>query len=244
MTNGGRLTIAASNEQISKVRTYPQGALVPGAYVLLTVTDTGAGMAPIIAERAFDPFFTTKEVGQGTGLGLSMVFGFVKQSGGHISVESAAGAGTTFQLYLPRAAERGGQVEYFDSPGSAKANPGETVLVVEDDDDLRSLVVLLLTSLGYHVIDASDGTAAQIKWKSDQRIDVLLTDVVLPGGATGPDFALEARAARPDLKVLFMSGYTADVLERYGRPDDAFDIMKKPFMLNELAQRIRETLDS
>ena len=153
-------------------------------------------------------------------------------------------AGTTFQLYLPREAERGGQVEYFDSPGAAKANPGETVLVVEDDDDLRSLVVLLLTSLGYQVIDASDGTSAQIKWKSDQRIDVLLTDVVLPGGATGPDIALEARAARPDLKVLFMSGYTADILERHGRPDDAFDIMKKPFMLNELAQRIRETLDS
>jgi signal transduction histidine kinase/CheY-like chemotaxis protein len=246
MPDGGHLTIKAANQQIGQTSTNigVGDDLAPGSYVLLSVTDTGTGIAANIVDKVFEPFFTTKDVGQGTGLGLSMVFGLVKQSDGHVSVDSVLGAGTTFRLYLPRAAVMDDRVDRIEGADAAQAKPGETVLVVEDDADLRSLVVQLLENLGYQVIDAADGAAAEAEWSSKQRIDVLLSDVVLPGGITGPDIAQSACASRPDLKVLFMSGYTDDALARYERPGHEIDIMKKPFKLHELAQRLRETLDS
>ncbi|MBT7760194.1 MAG: MEKHLA domain-containing protein [Rhodospirillaceae bacterium] len=242
MPNGGDLTIDASNIEIDGSPSSSHLDLAAGQYVQLTVSDTGTGMPVEVRERIFEPFFTTKEVGQGTGLGLSMVFGLAKQSAGDITVSSRQSVGTTFKLYLPRAITEANSKASAGEDTPLKAVPGETVLVVEDDDDLRNLVNQLLKKLGYVVIDAYDGETAEAQWSREQRIDLLLTDVVLPGGMTGPNIAAAACQARPRLRVLYMSGYTDDAITKHGVAEADIGFLKKPFTVGELGQKIRQAL--
>lgn len=244
MPNGGKLTIDAANvfadEDYS--RTTPE--LSPGQYVCISVSDTGSGMTPEVRERAFEPFFTTKELGHGTGLGLSQVYGFVKQSGGHIKIYSEADQGSTIKIYLPRLLGR------QDDPGDATRDPtllgadaSETILLVEDDADLRAFIVEVLQSLRYRVLASADATSALQHLKNhDQRIDLLLTDVVMPK-VNGRQLAMEAALLRPELPILFMTGYSRNAIAHQGRLDDGVDIMQKPVSQAQLANRVRIALD-
>ncbi|MDP6873897.1 MAG: ATP-binding protein [Alphaproteobacteria bacterium] len=244
MPDGGKLTFDVCNHNIEKQQAAQALGVAPGEYVLLTVSDDGAGMPQDVSEKIFEPFFTTKDVGEGTGLGLSMVFGLVKQSSGHISVASEVGAGTTFKIYLPRAKAE----EDIGEPDRAIEEPmaraGEVILVVEDDEAVRTLVVTLLHDLGYDVLQAHDGASAQTQWLEDGRIDLMLSDVILPGGMSGPDIASEARQHRSDLKVLYMSGYTDDAVVHHGQLDPEVELLQKPFAKAKLAQRLRLILDN
>ncbi len=211
-----------------------QGELTPGPYVRLTVSDTGAGMAPDDLQRAFEPFFTTKRVGEGSGLGLSMVFGFAKQSGGHAAIESSEGEGTTVTLYLPRAQR---PAEAASRTDAAPAARGETIFVVEDDPALRKLTVTQLGDLGYDVIEAEDGKTALSVMEDTPGVNLLLTDVVLPGGISGPALAEEVVQRHPSTKTLFMSGYAQDTVAQHGRSAGKFLLLQKPFRKSDLAQK-------
>jgi PAS domain S-box-containing protein len=238
----GDLTIEAENASIAPGE-HGASYAVPGDYVRITVADTGAGMAPETVEKVFDPFFTTKEVGKGTGLGLSMVYGFVKQSGGHIRIESELGVGTSVHLYLPRVAE--GAAEAFDEPEAAVelGKRSETILVVEDDDDVRDYTVEILRELGYRVVEAHDGqTALRLFERADTPIQLLLTDVVMPA-MSGSELAERARALQPALKILFTSGYTRDAIMKDGRLEPGLDLLSKPFTYTSLAAKVRELLN-
>jgi PAS domain S-box-containing protein len=243
MPGGGVLTISAENTALDEAYAEENPEVTPGDYVLLGVTDSGAGMTPDVVKRVFDPFFTTKPVGRGTGLGLSMVFGFVKQSGGHIKVYSEPGHGTAVKIYLPRAAAGSRD----DEPTVERADPalgrGERILVVEDDGGVRRFVVTLLTDLGYSVREAVDGPAALDALRAGHKPDLLLSDVILPKGMSGPILAHAARSLDPALKVLFMSGYTRDALSREGAVEDDVHIIMKPFRKVDLAAKIRAVLD-
>ncbi len=243
MPDGGKLTFQVCNSTIEAQMTARQLGITPGEYVLLTVSDDGSGMPQEVSEKIFEPFFTTKDVGQGTGLGLSMVFGLVKQSFGHISVASEVGVGTTFKIFLPRAREEADPDEPDKATEAPEARPGEVILVVEDDEAVRTLVVTLLEDLGYDVVQARDGASAQTQWQGEGRIDLILSDVVLPGGMSGPDIAFAARQHRADLKVLYMSGYTDDAVVHHGQLDAEVELLQKPFAKAELAQRLRLILD-
>ena len=215
----------------------------PGRYAVLSVADTGAGMPPEVLERVFEPFFTTKDTGKGTGLGLSMVYGFVKQSEGHITIHSTEGQGTVICLYLPVS----GPVENTQiEPGDAKVSPkgrGETVLLVEDDSEFRALSVGLLENLGYRTVVAEDAATAFRALANEQDIDLVLTDVVLPGGKSGADVSRAVQARRPDVPVLFMSGYTAGNLDALQSEDGSdLPLIRKPFSRHLLAHRLRELL--
>jgi CheY-like chemotaxis protein len=211
---------------------------------MLAVTDTGVGMSRDVAQRALEPFFTTKPTGQGTGLGLSMVYGFVKQSKGHIKIYSEEGHGTSVKLYLPAAAtdQEDGRVAIDQSelPG---ARPGEVVLVVEDDTMVLRLAVQLLTDLGYQTLEARDGPEAIEALNRVGRIDLLFTDVVLPKGMNGTALAREAQRRKPELKVLYMSGYTANAIVHHGVLDKGVHLLTKPFRKVELARKVRQVLD-
>jgi len=210
--------------------------------VMLAVTDTGVGMAEAVLERAFEPFFTTKDVGEGSGLGLSMVYGFAKQSKGHVTIDSKAGKGTAVKLYLPRsndAAVQAGRAMTEQIPHGR----GEVVLVIEDDPDVRELAAGILDSLGYRVITAPTVDSARTVLKKNNRIDLVLSDVVLPAGTSGPAFAREARAQRPDLKVVFMSGYVGEAVTRNGLPEPDTVLLSKPFQRHEMAEALRSALD-
>jgi CheY-like chemotaxis protein len=240
MPNGGALTIAAENRAIGT------GAVIgvpAGAYVAIAVRDDGTGIAPDTIERVFDPFFTTKEVGKGTGLGLSMVYGFAKQSGGHVGIESALGAGTTVSIFLPRLE---GERAIAADRENAVAEPGkasETVLVVEDDEDVRAYTVGILRELGYRVIEATGGaTALQVLDRGDQDVSLLLTDVVMPQ-MSGSELAEAARQRRPDLRILFMSGYPRDAITRGGRVETGIDLLSKPFTYATLSKKLRDVMD-
>lgn len=244
MPHGGRLEIATSNAQLEA------GAcaeMVAGDYLLLTITDTGAGMDDATIARVFEPFFTTKDVGKGTGLGLSMVYGFVTQSGGHVRLRSSPGVGTAVDIYFPRLI--GGDAPEQEEPVPAPSRPlgaraGETVLVCEDDDDVRSHSVEVLRELGYRVLEAADGAAALRAFgRESDRIDLLFTDVVLPGGITGAMVAQQARALKPSLRILFTTGYARDTIVHHGRLDPGVALITKPFAFADLAARIREMLD-
>jgi len=244
MPDGGRLTIEVANKVLDTDYARQHVEVTPGDYVMLAVSDTGTGMPPDVLARAFEPFFTTKDEGRGTGLGLAMVHGFVKQSGGHINIYSEAGEGTTVRLYLPRAI---GAV----LPASRIAAPADlprgtaTILVVEDEPAVREACVAILRDLGYRVLEAADGLEAlRVFGENDGKIDLLLTDVVLTGRMKGNEVARRLKEIRPDLCVLFMSGYTENAIVHRGRLDDGVQLIGKPFHREQIARKVAEVLGS
>ncbi len=243
MPAGGKLTIEASNSILDELYAAENADVTPGNYVMIAVTDTGVGMSSETIGRAFEPFFTTKTVGRGTGLGLSMVYGFVKQSGGHIKIYSEIGHGTTVKLYLPSAQEETAAAHALRREAVVpKGNQGEVILVVEDDAAVRKLAIRLLTELGYETISAEDGGAALKILETDARIDLLFTDVVMPGGMNGPALARKAQIHRPDLRVLYMSGYTKNAILHNGELDEGVHLLAKPFRKIDLATKVRDAL--
>ena len=242
MPEGGKLTIETANTHLDAAYTTRQREVAPGQYVCLSVTDTGSGMSPDVIARAFDPFFTTKPLGQGTGLGLSMVYGFARQSEGSVGIYSELGRGTTIKLYLPR--YRGNLPEDTPSPQqnrSRAAASGEVVLIVEDDGVVRKLVVDVLSELGYWPLEAGDGRSGLEILQSEQRVDLLVTDVGLPG-VNGRQMADAARVKRPDLKVLFMTGYAENAVIAHGFLDPGMEMIIKPFAIDMLAARVSRML--
>jgi CheY-like chemotaxis protein len=215
--------------------------VLPGQYVGVHVTDTGVGMSPDIIERAFDPFFTTKPLGQGTGLGLSMIYGFVRQSGGQVRIYSEVGRGTSVKLYLPRYhGDAVAPIADTAVPAEVpRAHANETVLVVDDEPTVRMLVVEVLTELGYEALEAANGADGLRVLLSDQRIDLLVTDVGLPGGMNGRQLADAARVRRPALKVLFITGYAENAVFGNGVLEPGMQVIPKPFAMEVLANRIR-----
>ena len=244
MPDGGNLTVEAFNAFLDADYAVQNPEITPGEHVLVAVTDTGFGMPPDVAARAFEPFFTTKPVGRGTGLGLSMVFGFVRQSGGHIKIYSEVGRGTTVKLYLPRAVTALDARIANDDGGTLHPAKGETILVVEDDEGLRKMALTMLTGLGYRTLEAADGPQAMEEIGRVGHIDLLLTDVVLPKGMNGPAIASAAQRVRPGLKVLYMSGYTRDAIVHNGVLDEGVQLIMKPFHKAELAAKVRQVLDT
>ncbi len=246
MPNGGKLTIETANAHLDEAYVQAQRPedLQPGQYVMLAVTDTGHGMTPDIVSKVFEPFFTTKDIGQGTGLGLSQVYGFVRQSGGHVKIYSEPGQGTTVRVYLPRlvasVVDGDGQAADESMPASGG---NETVLVAEDEADVRAFTVQTLRDLGYHVIPAPDGHAALRLLRAHTDIDLLFTDIGLPGGLNGRQLADVAQALRPGLRVLFTTGYARNAIIHHGRVDPGVELVAKPFTQAELARRVRQVLD-
>lgn len=242
MPDGGRLTIKITGPVTNIDLPRTNLPLDGREYLVLAVSDTGTGMSPEVLEHVFEPFFTTKRVGEGSGLGLSMVYGFAKQSEGHVTIESEVGQGTTVKLCLPRAetaAMKTGPEATADDPRAH----GETVLVVEDDPDVRSFTVSLLESLGYDVVTAEDGKAAFTRLANTPRIDLLISDVILRGGISGPDVAGEARRRDPGAKILFMSGYAEVIEANRDLLDNGSDLLNKPFRKRDLARKVRALLD-
>jgi PAS domain S-box-containing protein len=245
MPDGGKLTIETANASLDKVYIASLNEPVePGQYVMIAVADTGAGMDRATRDRAFDPFFTTKEVGKGTGLGLSQVYGFARQSAGHVKIYSEVGVGTTVKIYLPRRLGDDDEPTTDKTRDVSRSMGAETVLVVEDDDALREYAKDILRELGYRVLEASNGALALEVLDGDQRVDLLLTDVVMPGGVNGRQLANQAIRKRPDLKVLFMTGYTRNAIVHHGRLDAGIHMISKPFSFEELADKVRERLDA
>jgi CheY-like chemotaxis protein len=216
---------------------------LPGQYVVICVSDTGSGMSRETLARVFEPFFTTKEPGKGTGLGLSMVYGFVKQSGGHVQIYSEVGQGTTVKVYLPRLLGAVQEEETAEAAIVPEGTRDETILVVEDDDDVRTYSVEILRELGYRVLEAHDGPSALRLLERQSRVDLLFTDVVLPGGLNGADLARDARALKPGLRVLFTTGYARDAIVHHGRLDAGVQLITKPFSYAGLATKVRDVLD-
>jgi len=238
------LTIETANAQLDETYVTANADTPPGDYVMASVTDTGTRMPPEVAARAFEPFFTTKEVGKGTGLGLSMVYGFVKQSGGHAKIYSEPGHGTTVRLYLPRAAGATAQPD-GTKPGKDVAPSGrETILVVEDNEQLRAVAVRLLGELGYRVREVGTGREAIELLRADrEKVDLLFSDIVMPGGVDGRALASEAVKLRPGMKVILTSGFTEASGIAQGMLDGSMIFVSKPYRRHELARRIRELLD-
>jgi len=242
MDGAGRLTIEAGNAVIDDIYASQYDDVVPGQYVAVSVTDTGSGMTPAIMAKVFEPFFSTKPAGKGTGLGLSMVYGFVKQSGGHVKIYSEVNHGTTIRLYLPRS------VLNEDITVSSDAEPivggSETILVAEDDEGVRATVVEMLTDLGYTVLKAVDAASAMTIVDSGIAIDLLFTDVVMPGPLKSPELARRAKLLLPDLAVLFTSGYTENSIVHGGRLDEGVQLLSKPYAREQLARKVRHVLNN
>ena len=244
MPGGGKLTIKTANAQLDDRYAAGQAEVTPGSYVVIAVSDTGSGMTREILARVFEPFFSTKEIGKGTGLGLSMVYGFVKQSGGHVKVYSEEGEGTTVKIYLPRLVGESSEPNVNDFRPALQTSNGEVILVVEDDDDVRTYTLEILRELGYQVIEAHDGPSAlRLAERPDISIDLLFTDVVMPG-MSGRELADAARALRPCLKVLYTSGYTRDAIVHGGRLDPGVELIAKPFSFEAVSAKVREVLDA
>ncbi|HEY3697147.1 PAS domain S-box protein [Phenylobacterium sp.] len=243
MPEGGKLTIETCNAHLDTAYAAKQRDVRPGQYVCVAVTDTGAGMTPEIVARAFEPFFTTKPIGQGTGLGLSMIYGFSRQSDGYAKIYSEIGQGTTVKLYLPRFRGDIEDDEALIAPGAAHATKGgETVLVVEDEDVVRGLIVEVLSDLGYQALEAADGPSGLELLQSGRRVDLLITDVGLPG-LNGRQVADAGRALRPELKVLFMTGYAENAALASGFLEPGMAMITKPFAMEALVIRIREIIE-
>ncbi|MGN6550486.1 MAG: response regulator [Pararhizobium sp.] len=240
MQGHGKLTIEAGNAALDDAYALRHPDVAPGQYVMLAVTDTGSGMSPEVIEHAFEPFFTTKPEGQGTGLGLSMVWGLVKQSDGHIKIYSEPGDGTTIRIYLPRSRQEEDLAIEIDA--GPVVGGTETVLVVEDDEDVRNTVIEMLADFGYRVLKAKDAQSALAIIESGVPIDLLFTDVVMPGPLRSPELARKARERLPDIAVLFTSGYTDNAIVHGGRLDDGIELLSKPYTREALARKLRHVL--
>jgi PAS domain S-box-containing protein len=240
MNGEGRLTIEASNAFLDDEYVRRHDELSAGQYVMIAVTDTGTGIPPEILERVYEPFFTTKEEDKGTGLGLAMVYGFLKQSGGHIKIYSEVGAGTTVKLYFPRAAAS--EDTLIAAPSGEIKGGEETILVVEDDDEVREVAVSMLTELGYRVVKARDAASALVVVDSGMPIDLIFTDVMMPGTLRSPDLARKAKERLPNVAVLFTSGYTQNAIVHGGRLDPGVELLAKPYTREALARKIRHVL--
>jgi CheY-like chemotaxis protein len=246
MPDGGRLTVETANAHLDEAYAAALRDVTPGQYVVICVTDTGTGMPPAVIARAFDPFFTTKPLGQGTGLGLSMVYGFVRQSGGHVRIYSEEGHGTTVKIYLPR--HRGERASDEQVPLASRApSPGKTagsVLVVDDEPVVRANLAEVLEELGCTVLKATDGASALRVLRAAPQVDLLVTDVGLPGGMNGRQLADAARETWPDLSVLFITGYAANAAVGNGILEPGMQMMTKPFALDELAAKVRAMIEA
>ncbi len=242
MPDGGKLTIETGNALLDEAYTATDSEVAPGQYVMIAVSDTGTGMSSKTLERVFEPFFTTKDPGRGTGLGLSMVYGFVKQSGGHVTIYSEEGHGTTVKLYFPRYHGTAAAPLSPESVPLPRGSEGEVVMLVEDNDDVRAYSRMILSELGYRVLEATEAESALAILASDQRVDLLFTDVVLPG-RSGRVLADEAARLRPGLKVLYTTGYSRNAIVHHGRLDPGVQLITKPFTFEQLAGRVRDVLD-
>lgn len=243
MPNGGQLVIETANVRLDDEYAAQNAEVTPGDYVAVIVTDSGTGMPPDVIEHAFEPFFTTKDVGRGTGLGLSMVYGFMKQTGGHVKIYSEVGHGTSIKLYLPKAVDGSAAAEDAAAGDEARAVGRETILVVEDAAAVRTVAVSMLESLGYQVLQAEDGRSALAVLQRPVAIDLLFTDMIMPNGMSGIELVLEARKQRPQLRALFTSGYSDDFIRARG--DGAFSgpLLGKPYRKQKLASAVRGVLD-
>ena len=241
MPTGGRLTVEITNAVLDEAYARNANDVAPGQYVMLAVTDTGDGMSEEVRARVFEPFFTTKTEGKGTGLGLSMVYGFVKQSNGHIQIYSEPGSGTTVKIYLPRSR----QPETAPAPPpppETTADRGLTILVVEDEAAVREAAVAMLDELGYRALEAVDAQSALALVEGGAEIDLVFTDVVMPGPLRTREFAQALKALRPELPVLFTSGYTDNAIIHQGRLDEGVHLISKPYARAELARRLAQLL--
>lgn len=241
MPTGGKLTIETSNAYLDDEYCREHEGILPGQYILVAITDSGAGMSAETIDRAFEPFFTTKEAGKGTGLGLSQVYGFMKQSGGHVKIYSESGEGTTIKLYLPRR-EGNELVISGDDDLNSERGGGETILIVEDDDGVRQYASEILRDLNYQIIEAKDSATALRLLDADKKFDLLLTDVVLPG-KNGRELANEVERRRPGTKIIFMTGYSRNAIVHHGRLDPGIELIPKPLTERVLARKIRQVLD-
>ena len=244
MPKGGQLVVETANVHLDEQYAAEHVEVTPGDYVAVVVTDSGGGMAPEAVERAFDPFFTTKDVGRGTGLGLSMVYGFVKQSRGHVKIYSEVGHGTSIKLYLPRAVSAETAAADAASEAAVHLRGHETILVVEDARAVRTMAVNMLESLGYEVWQAEDGRSALECLKSPRTIDLLFTDMIMPNGMSGQDLSRKARELRPGLKVLFTSGYSEHFIAARGDAEPDGPLLNKPYRKQRLAEAVRSVLDN
>jgi len=246
MPDGGAITVETANKWIDE-RVARQQNMAQGQYLALSVSDTGVGMAPDVVARAFEPFFTTKPIGQGTGLGLSMIYGFAQQSGGQVRIYSEVGQGTTVSIYLPRHYGAGAtELEPDVAAPTALTQSGQvaTVLVVDDEPTVRMLVIDILQDLGFGWIEAADSATGLKMLQSDARIDLLVTDVGLPGGMNGRQMADAGRAVRPGLQVLFITGYAENAVLNNGYLDPGMAVLTKPFSMEAMAARIRSMAEA
>jgi PAS domain S-box-containing protein len=244
MPNGGKLTIETANAHLDEAYAAAQTEVVPGQYVVISISDTGSGMTREVQSHAFEPFYTTKDIGQGTGLGLSQVYGFVKQSGGHVKIYSEIGSGTTVKLYLPRLLSEEGNISVPEAAVPApRSAGGQTILVVEDDEDVRANTTGILRELGYTVLEASLAAAALHLLERHSEIRLLFTDIGLPGGMNGRQLADAAHELRPDLKVLFTTGYARNAIVHDGRLDPGVVLIPKPFTSAAVAAKLADMLD-
>jgi CheY-like chemotaxis protein len=243
MPNGGHLTIETANKVLDGSYAAEHLDVAAGNYAMLAVTDTGSGIPAAILNRVFDPFFTTKEVGKGTGLGLSMVYGFAKQSGGHVKIYSEEGHGTAVRLYLPKARQETVTANAADEPDATRlAGNGECILVVEDNEDVRSLVTRHLDELGYRVLMAGNALEALKVVEGPEKLDMLFTDIVMPGKVTCEDLVKRARAARPNIAVLLTSGFSEAAMQGTLLANNQNALLSKPYRKQDLARKVREML--
>lgn len=241
MSQGGKLVVETRNIVLDGHHADFHAELTPGEYVQLSISDTGSGMSPDVRDRVFEPFFTTKEKGRGTGLGLAMVYGFVKQTGGHITIYSEPGHGTTFNLYFPRidgvTAQASPQVK-----GTADPHARETILVVEDDERVRRLTITRLKLIGYQVLEASDGPKALDILSKEHAVDLVFTDLVMPGGMSGREVAARARQLKPGIKVLLTSGYAEELVHGDDLEREQLKVLRKPYHQSDLVAALRDVL--
>jgi CheY-like chemotaxis protein len=243
MSDGGTLSIDATWVPVDEVHAAECAELLADGCVAISVRDTGVGIPQNVLDRVFEPFFTTKDIGEGTGLGLSMVYGFAKQSGGHVEIDSADGAGTEVKLYLP-SSEALPRMREGDKDTGSHRGDGESVLVLEDEPALRRLVATHLENLGYSVVSVANGEEALSAIESMEAINLLLSDVMLPGGLSGREVATEMKRRRPEAKILLMSGYAKEILTDEDPLGSGDALLNKPFQLNELARKVRGMLDA